>query len=50
MLCATVGQKAAQLCLLSIKGLNSKLHAVHDNEGRPLILQLLEGQMRDHRR
>jgi putative transposase len=29
--------------------LNSKLHAVCDGEGRPLILLLSEGQMSDHR-
>lgn len=29
-------------------GLNSKLHAVCDGEGRPIILLLSEGQMRDH--
>jgi transposase len=30
-------------------GLNSKLHAVCDGEGRPIILLLSEGQMSDHR-
>ncbi|WP_404400331.1 IS5 family transposase [Pelagibacterium halotolerans] len=30
-------------------GLNSKLHAVCDAEGRPLILLLSEGQMSDHK-
>jgi hypothetical protein len=29
-------------------GLNSKLHAVCDGSGRPLILCLAEGQMSDH--
>jgi IS5 family transposase len=29
--------------------LNSKLHAVCDGEGRPLILLLSEGQMSDHK-
>ena len=30
-------------------GLNSKLHAVCDGQGRPLILLLSEGQMSDYR-
>ena len=30
-------------------GLNSKLHAVVDGEGKPLMLMLSEGQMSDHR-
>ena len=30
-------------------GLNSKLHAVCDGEGKPLILLLSEGQMSDHK-
>ena len=30
-------------------GLNSKLHAVCDGDGRPLILLLSEGQMSDHK-
>ncbi|PRD40371.1 IS5/IS1182 family transposase [Phyllobacterium phragmitis] len=30
-------------------GLNSKLHAVCDAEGRPLVLLLSEGQMSDHK-
>ncbi|MEZ5743189.1 MAG: IS5 family transposase [Sphingomonadaceae bacterium] len=30
-------------------GLNSKLHAVCDGEGRPIILLLTEGQMSDHK-
>jgi Transposase DDE domain len=29
-------------------GLNSKLHAVCDGEGKPLVLLLSEGQMSDH--
>lgn len=29
-------------------GLNSKLHAVTDGEGRPIMLMLSEGQMSDH--
>ena len=29
-------------------GLNSKLHAVTDAEGRPIMLMLSEGQMSDH--
>jgi transposase len=29
--------------------LNSKLHAVCDAEGRPLVLLLSEGQMSDHK-
>jgi transposase len=29
--------------------LNSKLHAVCDGQGRPLLLLLTEGQMSDHR-
>jgi putative transposase len=29
--------------------LNSKLHAVCDGEGRPIILLLTEGQMSDHK-
>ena len=28
--------------------LNSKLHAVCDNQGRPLVLLLSEGQMSDY--
>jgi hypothetical protein len=30
-------------------GLNSKLHAVCDGTGRPIILLLTEGQMSDHK-
>ena len=30
-------------------GLNSKLHAVTDGDGKPLILLLSEGQMSDHK-
>src|SRR5690606_35038025 len=30
-------------------GLNSKLHAVCDDRGRPLVMLLTEGQMSDHR-
>jgi hypothetical protein len=30
-------------------GLNSKLHAVCDGDGKPLILLLSEGQMSDHK-
>ncbi len=30
-------------------GLNSKLHAVCDDQGRPLVLLLSEGQMSDHK-
>ena len=30
-------------------GLNSKLHAVCDGDGRPIILLLSEGQMSDHK-
>ena len=30
-------------------GLNSKLHAVCDGEGRPIMLLLTEGQMNDHK-
>src|SRR5262245_53879508 len=30
-------------------GLNSKLHAVCDGEGKPLVLLLSEGQMSDHK-
>nr|WP_245444723.1 transposase [Microvirga sp. KLBC 81] len=30
-------------------GLNSKLHAVCDEAGRPIILLLSEGQMSDHK-
>ena len=30
-------------------GLNSKLHAVCDGEGRPMILLLSEGQMSGHK-
>ncbi|MEH6758901.1 MAG: IS5 family transposase [Parasphingorhabdus sp.] len=30
-------------------GLNSKLHAVCDGEGRPIIMLLTEGQMSDHK-
>jgi transposase len=30
-------------------GLNSKLHAVCDGQGRPVLLLLTEGQMSDHR-
>ena len=30
-------------------GLNSKLHAVVDENGRPLVLLLTEGQMNDHK-
>jgi transposase len=30
--------------------LNSKLHAVCDEEGRPLVMLLSEGQMRDYKR
>jgi transposase len=30
-------------------GLNSKLHAVTDQDGKPLILLLSEGQMSDHK-
>ena len=30
-------------------GLNSKLHAVCDGEGRPIVLLLTEGQMSDHK-
>ncbi|MGK9264234.1 IS5 family transposase [Sinorhizobium meliloti] len=30
-------------------GLNSKLHAICDAEGRPLVLLLTEGQMSDHK-
>jgi putative transposase len=29
--------------------LNSKLHAVTDGEGKPLLLMLTEGQMSDHK-
>jgi transposase len=29
-------------------GLNSKLHAVCDEQGKPMILLLTEGQMSDH--
>jgi putative transposase len=29
--------------------LNSKLHAVCDQDGRPIILLLSEGQMSDHK-
>ena len=29
--------------------MNSKLHAVCDGQGRPLILLLTEGQMNDHK-
>jgi transposase len=29
-------------------GLNSKLHAITDGEGRPIMLMLSEGQMSDH--
>jgi hypothetical protein len=37
-------------CLGRTKGgLNSKLHAVCDGQGRPLVLLLTEGQARDHR-
>jgi hypothetical protein len=30
-------------------GLNSKLHAVCDGDGKPLVLLLSEGQMSDHK-
>ena len=30
-------------------GLNSKLHAVCDGQGRPIIMLLSEGQMSDHK-
>ncbi|WP_150005777.1 IS5 family transposase [Iodidimonas muriae] len=30
-------------------GLNSKLHAVRDGEGRPIMMLLTEGQMSDHK-
>jgi hypothetical protein len=30
-------------------GLNSKLHAVYDGDGKPLILLLTEGQISDYR-
>ena len=30
-------------------GLNSKLHAVCDQHGRPLVLMLTEGQVNDHK-
>jgi transposase len=30
-------------------GLNSKLHAVCDGEGRPIVMMLTEGQMSDHK-
>ncbi len=30
-------------------GMNSKLHAVCDGRGRPIILMLTEGQMSDHK-
>lgn len=30
-------------------GLNSKLHTVCDDEGRPIIMLLSEGQMSDHK-
>ena len=30
-------------------GLNSKLHAVCDGQGRPVVLLLTEGQMNDHK-
>ena len=30
-------------------GLNSKLHAVCDGQGRPIMLLLTEGQMSDHK-
>ncbi len=30
-------------------GLNSKLHAVTDGDGKPLIMLLTEGQMSDHK-
>lgn len=29
--------------------MNSKLHAVCDGEGRPIVVLLSEGQMRDHK-
>jgi hypothetical protein len=41
---------ALSRCLGRTKGgLNSKLHAVVDGEGKPLILLLTEGQMSDHK-
>ena len=30
-------------------GLNSKLHAVCDGQGRPVVMMLTEGQMNDHK-
>ena len=30
-------------------GLNSKLHAVCDGQGRPVVMMLMEGQMNDHK-
>ena len=30
-------------------GLNSKLHAVRDGQGRPVVMLLTEGQMSDHK-
>ena len=30
-------------------GLNSKLHAVCDGQGRPVLLLLTEGRMSDHK-
>ena len=31
------------------RGLNSKLHTVCDDKGRPVVMLLLEGQMSDHK-
>ena len=48
--CQSAAKGALPRCLGRTKGgLNSKLHAVCDGQGRPLLLLLTEGQMSHHR-